>query len=58
MRQGTIVETGTRDEVLLTPQNAYTRQLLAAVPRIRAHPVAEVHVDAGRSILPASPRSI
>jgi peptide/nickel transport system ATP-binding protein len=32
MRQGSLVETGTRDEVFARPQHAYTRDLLAAVP--------------------------
>nr|WP_300151618.1 ATP-binding cassette domain-containing protein [Propionicimonas sp.] len=33
MRAGRIVESGTRDEVLGDPKDAYTRDLLAAVPR-------------------------
>lgn len=35
MYQGRIVERGEVDEVLYNPQHAYTRKLLAAVPRIR-----------------------
>lgn len=35
MYQGKIVEQGTVDEVLTNPQNPYTQQLLAAVPRIK-----------------------
>ena len=48
MRDGTIVERGYVDEVLCQPQEKYTRDLLAAVPRMpdrglggragRAHP--------------------
>ena len=34
MRRGKIEETGTAERVLSTPQSAYTRALLAAVPRI------------------------
>jgi ABC-type glutathione transport system ATPase component len=34
MHQGKIVETGGRDEVFERPQHAYTRELLAAVPRL------------------------
>ncbi len=34
MSDGRIVEAGQADEVLRTPQSAYTRTLLAAVPRI------------------------
>jgi peptide/nickel transport system ATP-binding protein len=34
MSQGTIVEQGDRDEIFNNPQHAYTRTLLAAVPRI------------------------
>ncbi|MET0342603.1 MAG: ATP-binding cassette domain-containing protein [Polyangiales bacterium] len=34
MRGGEVVEHGTRDEVLCDPQHAYTRALLAAVPRL------------------------
>lgn len=34
MRGGEVVEYGTADAVFETPQHPYTRQLLAAVPRI------------------------
>jgi peptide/nickel transport system ATP-binding protein len=35
MLRGEIVETGSVEEVLLTPQHDYTKELLAAVPRLR-----------------------
>ncbi|MGW6734048.1 dipeptide ABC transporter ATP-binding protein [Streptomyces sp. NPDC055013] len=35
MLRGEVVETGTVQDVLLRPQHAYTRGLLAAVPRLR-----------------------
>ncbi|MER6360508.1 ABC transporter ATP-binding protein [Kitasatospora sp. NPDC001527] len=34
MRDGRVVESGTTDEVLTAPQHPYTKQLLAAVPRL------------------------
>ncbi|MDB5820115.1 MAG: gsiA 1 [Rhizobacter sp.] len=34
MHLGQVVEAGTRDEVLLAPKQAYTRQLLASVPSL------------------------
>ncbi|PZX56333.1 peptide/nickel transport system ATP-binding protein [Cereibacter changlensis] len=34
MRHGRLVEIGTRDQVLMDPQEDYTRQLIAAVPRL------------------------
>ncbi|MDF0523172.1 ABC transporter ATP-binding protein [Bradyrhizobium yuanmingense] len=34
MRQGCVVETGTRDEIFLNPRTDYTQRLLAAVPRL------------------------
>lgn len=34
MRYGKVVESGTADEVFQTPQHAYTRELLAATPRL------------------------
>ena len=36
MRHGKVVETGPTAEVLLRPREAYTRELIAAVPRLRA----------------------
>ena len=38
MHQGQVVETGSRDEVLRCPRQAYTRQLLAAVPAMTPPP--------------------
>jgi peptide/nickel transport system ATP-binding protein len=38
MRRGRIVESGPSYQVLTTPQDSYTRTLLAAVPRLVAHP--------------------
>ncbi|WP_330263780.1 ABC transporter ATP-binding protein [Streptomyces griseorubiginosus] len=35
MLRGEVVETGSVEEVLLRPRHAYTRELLAAVPRLR-----------------------
>lgn len=40
MRNGKIVERGRTDEVLQSPKSAYTRRLLAAIPREGWHPVA------------------
>ncbi|MBS9376355.1 nickel ABC transporter ATP-binding protein NikE [Rhodococcus sp. B50] len=34
LRNGAVVESGTRDEVLSSPRDSYTKQLLAAVPRL------------------------
>jgi len=36
MRQGELVETGTVRDVLQSPQEPYTKQLIAAVPRLRS----------------------
>ncbi len=38
MQHGAIVEQGTADEVLNDPQHAYTKQLIAAVPPLKAPP--------------------
>jgi len=35
MKGGVVVESGTAEQILLSPQDAYTQQLLAAVPRVR-----------------------
>ncbi len=43
MRRGMLLETGTRDQVFLHPQHAYTRSLLGAVPTLttdREQPLA------------------
>ncbi|CAH2602415.1 Glutathione import ATP-binding protein GsiA [Rhodovastum atsumiense] len=38
MSEGQVVEAGEVDEVFLRPQHPYTRQLVAAVPRLRVQP--------------------
>lgn len=40
MRQGRVVETGTRDEIFLNPRTDYTQRLLAAVPSLARGGVA------------------
>ena len=40
MRSGEVVESGSADDVFERPKHAYTRELLAAVPRIEADRVA------------------
>jgi peptide/nickel transport system ATP-binding protein len=46
LRQGELVELGTRDEVLRRPQHDYTRMLIASVPSITPH---------DRAVDPAAP---
>lgn len=57
MCKGRIVEQGTVDEVLGTPQHPYTRELLTAVPQL--HAAAHIHCDrhdhAEKNIAIASP---
>jgi peptide/nickel transport system ATP-binding protein len=43
MQAGRVEEAGRSDEVLNHPQSAYTRTLLAAVPRIEAREAADAH---------------
>lgn len=42
MRQGRVVETGTRDEIFLNPRTDYTQRLLAAVPSLARGGVANL----------------
>ncbi|PZF11975.1 glutathione ABC transporter ATP-binding protein [Curtobacterium sp. MCPF17_011] len=52
MLQGSIVETGGVEDVLLRPQHEYTERLLAAVPRLQtAASVADGSADARPAIL-------
>jgi peptide/nickel transport system ATP-binding protein len=48
LRLGDLVEMGPRDEVLRTPQHAYTRMLMASVPTLR---VDERPVDAAAPVV-------
>lgn len=50
MRQAQLVEIGPADQVLRDPQAAYTRQLIAAVPRLAPKPPA---TDLGGTVLTA-----
>ncbi len=56
MRQGLLLETGTRDQVFLHPGHAYTRSLLGAVPTLatdRSRPLATLAVapaESGRMV--------
>lgn len=45
MNRGWIVEQGTADEVLKNPKEAYTKRLMASVPRI-GHPLPDIADDA------------
>ena len=47
MYQGEIVETGPVEEVLLRPTHAYTKQLLAAVPRLAVAESGPADADSG-----------
>ena len=40
LHEGTIVEAGTTEQVLLTPRHEYTRRLMAAMPKMLQRPVA------------------
>jgi peptide/nickel transport system ATP-binding protein len=55
MRKGTLLETGTRDQVFLHPRHAYTRSLLGAVPTLttdRDQPLATLEAaDSGAGTL-------
>jgi peptide/nickel transport system ATP-binding protein len=49
MRRGVLLETGTRDQVFLNPQHAYTRSLLGAVPTLhtdRSQPLTTLATSA------------
>ncbi len=41
MQHGVVVEEGAAEAVLNKPQHAYTRQLIAAVPPLKAPPAAQ-----------------
>jgi len=40
LHEGQIVETGTTDQVLLTPSHEYTQRLMAAMPKMPQRPIA------------------
>ncbi len=50
MQQGRIAEQGAADDILSRPQHPYTRQLIAAVPRLAAPPPRRLSDDAILSI--------
>jgi len=57
MRHGQIVETGPVHDVLTSPQHAYTRSLLAAVPTLRTdrqRPLAMIEAQSVPTTTPAS----
>ena len=45
MQHGVIVEQGTASDVLHHPQHAYTKQLIAAVPPLKAPPPRALAAD-------------
>ncbi len=45
MQHGRVVEQGTSDEILKSPQHAYTRQLIAAVPPLKAPPARPISAE-------------
>ncbi|MFZ9305192.1 MAG: ABC transporter ATP-binding protein [Steroidobacteraceae bacterium] len=55
MYGGRIVELGTVDQVLKSPQHPYTRALLASMPRLDAPETARLQAIAGQ---PPNPRSL
>jgi ABC-type dipeptide/oligopeptide/nickel transport system ATPase component len=40
LHEGQIVETGTTEQVLLTPRHEYTQRLMSAIPKMPQRPVA------------------
>jgi len=45
MHQGEVVETGTRQQILTQPEQAYTRMLVSSVPSLVPHKRAEITTD-------------
>ena len=41
MKNGEIVEAGTRDEIMYNPQHEYTKNLIAAIPTMEGEPYVE-----------------
>ncbi|MFI1724619.1 dipeptide ABC transporter ATP-binding protein [Streptomyces sp. NPDC020489] len=54
MRHGRVVEHGPVGDVLGAPSQTYTRELLAAVPRVDTRRVAATAADAGRGVAVSS----
>ncbi|MES2184777.1 MAG: ABC transporter ATP-binding protein [Pseudomonadota bacterium] len=52
MHQGAIVERGLASKIFGTPSHAYTRQLIAAIPRIDAEPPPRAHLQDGAGETP------